>query len=289
MSRTAISGSGHDRGLCRAGAADPRAARPRGERPVELGQARHPLFEPLDLPLQGFDLLGVRPLFPLLLRGQPLQACRQLPFQLGHTDPSLSRRAQRENRRGATQCYGRKTARNGSELFSGLRGISTPGPYPVLASVPRGFLQGEERVGLRTEQDALPFIVPHHPAIGPQDPARDRLRRRVPPEPAFPTAHPTPPFPPRAFGLGIEAQVQLDSERVTPFPGHSGSASSSRDAEQGTAQVGPWAGQCRDRSWWTDGATGNGSGSSGAVGAHWSTSPQKACNRWAYVARGPLF
>ena len=35
------------------------------------------------------------PLFRLVLRGQPLQGLRQLPFQLGHTAPSLSRQLQR--------------------------------------------------------------------------------------------------------------------------------------------------------------------------------------------------
>ena len=102
------------------------------------------------------------------------------------------------------------TARSGCELPSGLRGVSTPGPYPVLASLPRGFLQGEERVGLRTEQDASPFIVPHHPAIGPQDPARERLCRRVPPEAAFATGHPR-----RPSGLGRSGSASRPSSSWT--------------------------------------------------------------------------
>ena len=50
--RDSSSGSDHDRALVHAGASDPAAARPRGERSVVLGQ-------PLDLPLQGFALLGL--------------------------------------------------------------------------------------------------------------------------------------------------------------------------------------------------------------------------------------
>ena len=71
--------------------ADPAPGQRRGERLVIRSQPRHLPAEPLDLPLQGFDLLGVPPLFHLVLRGQPFQGVRQLPFQPGQTAPSLSR------------------------------------------------------------------------------------------------------------------------------------------------------------------------------------------------------
>ena len=64
-----ISGSDHDRALGPAGASDPARAQRLGERPVVPGQACHLPGEPLDLLLQGFDLLGVPPLFHLVLRG----------------------------------------------------------------------------------------------------------------------------------------------------------------------------------------------------------------------------
>ena len=74
-----------------AAASDPAAARRSAERPVVLGQVRHLPAQPLDLPPQGFDLLGLPPPFRLVLRGQLLQGRRQLPFQRGHTASSLSR------------------------------------------------------------------------------------------------------------------------------------------------------------------------------------------------------
>ncbi len=89
-----ISGSDHDRAFGPAGASPPAPAQRRGERPVVPGQACHLPGELLDLPpqgfalfglpldplLQGFDLLAVPPLLHLVLRGQPLQGHRQLPF-----------------------------------------------------------------------------------------------------------------------------------------------------------------------------------------------------------------
>jgi len=45
-----------------------------GECPETLGQALHPPAQPLDGPPQGFELLGVPPLYPrVVLRGQPPQ------------------------------------------------------------------------------------------------------------------------------------------------------------------------------------------------------------------------
>lgn len=66
-----------------------------------LGQTRHPLFEPLDVLPQCFDLLGLPPLFPVVLHGQLLEVRRQPPFQPGHAEPSLSR-----------QLFGKLTAHN---------------------------------------------------------------------------------------------------------------------------------------------------------------------------------
>ena len=54
-----------------------------GECPVVVAQVCHLPAEPLDLLLQGFDLLGLPPLFPLGLRGQPLEGGRLRPLQLG--------------------------------------------------------------------------------------------------------------------------------------------------------------------------------------------------------------
>ena len=53
------------------GASPPAPEQRRGERPVISGQARHFPGGPLDLPLQGFDLPAVLPLFHLVVRGQP--------------------------------------------------------------------------------------------------------------------------------------------------------------------------------------------------------------------------
>jgi len=93
-------------------------------------------------------------------------------------------------------------------------------PYPVLARLPRSFLQGQEGVvGLRIEQDALPFIVPHDPAIRPENPPRDRLKRRAPLEPASATAL-LPSLRLRAFGLGFHIQAQLNRRSVSLFAGH---------------------------------------------------------------------
>ena len=51
---------------------------PRGLDPPPQGFALRGLL--IDTLLQGFDLLGVPPLFRLELRGQLPQGCRQLPF-----------------------------------------------------------------------------------------------------------------------------------------------------------------------------------------------------------------
>ena len=101
--------------LARTGASDPAATRRFAEPPAVLGQACHwpvdPLdshpqgfalpAQPLDLPLQGLDLLpqgfnlpGVPPLFPLVLRGQPLQGQRQLAATT-RGSPGRTRRAER--------------------------------------------------------------------------------------------------------------------------------------------------------------------------------------------------
>ena len=55
----ALIGSAHSRALDHADASDPRASRPRGERPVVIGQARHPPFEPLMV--LGFGLYPAKP------------------------------------------------------------------------------------------------------------------------------------------------------------------------------------------------------------------------------------
>ena len=53
-----IYGSARSRGLARAASSSPSAAWPCAVRPGVSGQVRHPPAQPLDLPLQGFDLLG---------------------------------------------------------------------------------------------------------------------------------------------------------------------------------------------------------------------------------------
>ncbi len=76
---------------------------------------------------------------------------------------------------------------------------------------------------MRTEQDATTFIIAHHSAIGPQNPAGDRLKNRAPPEPASATTAYLLATPRRlrAFGLDLQPQVELDLKPVTPFPSHS--------------------------------------------------------------------
>lgn len=71
----------------RAGAPIPASAQRRGERTVVCGQELDlpdevPDLLPTDLYplLQGFDLIGLPLLLLRVLRGQPLQRCRQLPF-----------------------------------------------------------------------------------------------------------------------------------------------------------------------------------------------------------------
>ena len=94
---------GRDGHTCRSPARPGVPVRPTRPRHLhQSGQVRHLRAQPLDLPLQGFDLLpqgfdvpGVPPLFRFVLRGQPLQGGRQLSFQIGHAAPySLSRQLQ---------------------------------------------------------------------------------------------------------------------------------------------------------------------------------------------------
>jgi len=65
-------------------ASSPPAPWPCAVRPGVTGQVRHPRVQPLDLPLQGFDLFsqrsdpsGVPPLFRFVLLGQSFQRGRQ--------------------------------------------------------------------------------------------------------------------------------------------------------------------------------------------------------------------
>ena len=178
---------------------------------------------------------GYRPAH--LRRIAPLVRCRRAPLTLGDATPASKQKqhslagsddggqaglatAGRQHHTAslATESSSDEAVNLGVILYSSpIRWV----PYAVLASLPRSFLHGQEGVvGLRIEQDALPFIVPHHPAIRPQNPPRDRLGHRAPPEPASATAHLPPSLRLRAFGLGSHAQIQLDRELVSPFPGH---------------------------------------------------------------------
>ena len=86
-----VSGSARNRGSGRAAVSSPAVAAssppapwPCAVGPGGSGQVRHPRVQPLDLPLQGFDLFsqrsdlpGVPPLFRFVLLGQSFQCGRQ--------------------------------------------------------------------------------------------------------------------------------------------------------------------------------------------------------------------